>query len=85
MVRLKVDLIAGNEPDRDGGLYLQHFDFRSEAGTYTHRKAKAKAFHSLDDALAYWQTVSPIKPTLPGGFPNRPLARLPVAMVIDRD
>lgn len=74
---MKVWGFANGAPCPVAGQYLKAFDFDAYDGRgfgdFTADRVEAMKFKDLPEAMAYWKTVSKVRPVRADGRPNRPL------------
>jgi hypothetical protein len=74
---IRVVAFANGIPCPIAGQWLKSFDFNAHSGRgsgeFVADWRKAKEFESQADALAYWNTVSTVRPIREDSRPNKPL------------
>lgn len=87
-VRIKAWAFANGKPCPIAGQYLKSFDFDAYNGQgygeFTSVKEDAMTFESFEDAHAFWNTQSTVKPRRDSdGRANRPLTATTVSFEKD--
>jgi hypothetical protein len=74
---MKVVGFASGESCEVANMYLLSFDFNADdgqgMGVFTDDLGVAKKFDAPSEAMAFWNTISTVKPFREDGKPNKPM------------